>query len=346
MGRIPMYGQKQKNPSIFNVGLTIAASLIAVVACGPRQKDYVPITKPMTTVQAKGVASCRQQLARKQVHIPKDASSAKGFALCGLPPGSVDPKARALSQQTVRYSVTSAGERFDVNMNVELSLPDKMPTESATLVRSALYGCQDEINRTWRRSSSETRLRLNLSLIDPLPQSSTSQNLVEQRIRLVDSVGANGEATFIMSQWPDKSALHLSPQSADLRDCLALPAGKQVACTKKALNTLNAGFCADFSMMVNQWAGLDGDESLVKACAAITAQTPSPTAKRGSAELASLGDITPVEKARTLPLMKAYSAIDAQTYFEEARLSNDEVMQILTPACPDLKDANKDLKIK
>ena len=306
---------------LFTIGLTVAASVIAVVACGPNGNNAVVIHQNDGS-KVTAASACVSKLSHFKARVDDKVTingKAPTVSMCEAtdvdPSGYAKPNGDAskptarpaykVKTESVRFSVGSTEKQLAISMKIGLLFPNGTPKETSDAAVAKIKSfCLPPLQDSWAASQSVVDLQVDLEAVGDTFNGDQTVELVaaDEKLDLAS------RPIFVLGLRPDRG--QLVPNPLLTADCL-----KSTDCRLSFPASVNARFCSSFGLLVGEFLGLQSQESQTETCKA--------TAAPASAD-APLTD----------GFMKAEGLQDDPAQFwKRARFSKADLKTILGPAC-------------
>jgi hypothetical protein len=303
--------------SLLTISLTVVASVVAVVACGPASDSTKVRTLP---VGHRAAESCSRGMQRRlQIEVKPESRS---VTFCASDDESIEkPKYRAV-KQGLRYSIGKGDrQRLVVSLKVGVNFPEETKKETRTWASWVLTNvCAKSLEKIWKDSTPTADLKV--SFIDAEVAAADSDD-PQLYLASVPQTNADAKPRFVNAIWPDRGELVPFGDEEQRKACLgkAKSSSDKDQCKRQALIDSNQRFCANFVVLAGHFLGVSEDAAADEKCES-TAEL-----RGGIAKSALRGD---VEIASGKPLV--------ENFFKNVRFLKSDVATILEPACSDKVD--------
>jgi hypothetical protein len=340
---------------LFRIPITLVATLLTVVACGPR-KDYVPFERVPQTAVGKTLAQCQARLsAGKGIRISEQSrpvtvceSETTGQRSPDDPFGNQKPqKTEAvykLVDQNARYNVekNSTGN-VAIRISIGVVFPDSLQDEKANKeTRQAIAHiiaeqCFPKIKGVMDRSSKERPIDLAISFFPRKANVSYDQNITI----VAASDPTSSRLAYSLANRPKSPPMYLTISPEVEAACKETADPEACGHTVESFERSNDPFCRDFGQVVGQWLGLQPDPLMQTTCQVANDPAKPKPAPTGAPTAVPNTAAKPTEPAFMHQLASAKMGDD---FWNTAKFSQDELGQILSPACPAPEMKKKDDK--
>lgn len=349
----------------FYVPLAFAATLLVVVACGP-QRDYVPVRRVPSTRAVEAIQQCSQNLAgAKRPRVDErrtllrvcelsqpevQAVNPDGSTPFEVPPEPkgegrspalpsaestgddakeapvVTPPVPAWIEQPVRFTLDREQDALAVVIKLGISLPSEFTEPTKKLFGVVMFRqCLPKIREVFARSGqNESRLTLSIEAYD-MSLKENERVAFDQILRFqsADPQGPEALRVLQMANRPQAARMFVWSSSGAMPELCAKQPYDCVSAEQ------NEPFCRSLAQSVGQWVGLAPQGAMTQTCGALP--EASPTASPGAKPRVVRKSST--DKPMQIPFMKALSESTSKEFWNTAKLSDEDVLTILGPAC-------------
>jgi hypothetical protein len=307
---------------LFTLTLSVAASVIAVAACGPANNNVATIHrndgKPTQSNACIAKLSHYSAKIDEKVTVKGKASTVEMCEADDVDPSGYakpndnasKPNARPAYKtrtENIRYTIGSSDKNLAISLNLGLLFPDGTPKDtSAAAVDRVMKFCVVPFEQTWTASQKVVALTIKVG-------ATTDAASYDQTIELVagnQKLDLASSPLFVLGSRPERGQLVLNTAPVPGSEC-----AKSAECRLAFAASQNARFCSSFGLLIGEYLGLSSQESKNANCKAAAA----PAA--GTDELS--GGFMAAEGLQN----------DPAQFWQRARFSKDDIKTILGPAC-------------
>jgi hypothetical protein len=330
--RLSSPGRRPRSRALATFTLTLAASVIAVVACGPTREEVMMEPRPRPL---KVFNDCASTIARGHFkNIGFNDKQKLSVRFCQASPED-GGEIKSL-EHPVRFRLANRNGDLAVHLRVGVILPEGIQGKAISETEKRLGECKTKIEQIWRKS----KLGVGLDLKFPTSQEKLEQGIDQELVLAIDDKAHSREfPSFRMTLWPEQGRLFpLHYRTSDVVTCAKNHRGQPQeleSCYGKARESAAAEsdlFCAHVAVLVGHWLGLPAQGSEAGICLA----GPS---DGGSGASANVDERTTfMQSAATLQGMPP---ADSTKFWKEARFAISDLKTILAPACPSVATSTK-----
>jgi|GEM_PF-5463306 len=348
----------RKNTSGFTFSLTTLGTVALIVACSSNNKLQVTQKGNGADPAQSKVMACSDSLSPSV----KRKISNKTVSVCENAEGAPSTAKPVATEFPVSYSVEKEdggkGSRGKVRLTVNIGFTT---TETLTekqqelLIRDFTNVCGADTQAIFNRTNVDKTpldLNLNFSLVDGNGDVfGNPSEAIDQIVRIVK--GADGsDSVWVLDQIPSRPRFYPQGKEADNKACAAQFPADPKTCIWQKRHDLNVPACAAFAKRVGNSLGIVDAETEANTCGATQAallEDAAPAAGSASGSTAMIPGAqssvppyakpTPTQPGNDGSSSFAKPRLGDGDFLKRAELNRKDVIGILSPVCPSLKDA-------